>query len=114
MDRSSSAVSTPQPQPGFLGLVTRIVWVAVAPGAMLLVAVAVMERQLGLSYLDAIYWAAALLMIGARLLDVTRLGGTTSDGHPATMATWRRFALVVAGAAVALWGLAHGVAKLLA
>ncbi len=40
------------------------------------------------------------LMIGARRVDITRFGGRTSDGEPATRTDWRRYVAIVLCSAV--------------
>ena len=50
--------------------------------------------------LDAAVLITVGLMIGARRVDITRFGGRTSDGEPATLSDWRRHAAVVLGSTV--------------
>jgi hypothetical protein len=97
---------------GSLGL--RLVWTIVGNAAALFALVGiVVRREMLPSTMDALYWGFVALVIGARFLDVRRYGGTTADGGPATLATWRRFALTVLAVALGAWGVAHGIAALL-
>jgi hypothetical protein len=58
---------------------------------------------------DALFWAAVAAALALRWLDVTRLGGRTADGKPATRAHWVRYALSVAALSGLLWAAAHSV-----
>jgi hypothetical protein len=48
-----------------------------------------------------------LIMIAARYADVRFFGGSTSDGEPATMRDFYKWAALLSGISVVLWGLAH-------
>lgn len=67
------------------------------------------EGALMFSLLDPIFWIVVALMIAARYLDITRYGGATSDGQPATLAHWRRYAIVVLIASAVVWLGAHAI-----
>jgi hypothetical protein len=43
------------------------------------------------------------VLIGTRYVDIVRYQGLTADGQPATMAHFRRYAIVLLATAVALW-----------
>jgi hypothetical protein len=62
-----------------------------------------------LSLMDPALWLVAALMIAARYVDITRYGGATSDGQPATLVHWRRYALLVLAVAAVSWLGAHAV-----
>ena len=52
-------------------------------------------------------------MLGVRYLDIRKFGGRTADGAaPATMAHWRRYALLLIGVCLLLWTLAHVAARI--
>ena len=59
--------------------------------------------------MDIVFWAVAIGVIAVRYTDITRFNGETSDGKPATLAEWRRYAVWVAVASAAMWGLARFV-----
>ncbi len=50
--------------------------------------------------LDAVVLVTVGLTIGARRVDITRSGGRTLDGEPATLSDWRRHVAIVLGSAV--------------
>lgn len=53
---------------------------------------------------DLAFWASVAAVVIVRLYDVTRLGGKTSEGDPATLAHWARHAGWLCGVALVLWG----------
>ena len=55
---------------------------------------------------SAIFWGTVGAMIAFRFWDVTRLGGQTTSGEPATLATFKRYSLTVSMTAAALFGVA--------
>lgn len=108
MENSTSDVSS---APAPAGCLLRLFWMLVGHGILYLSLVLIATRHAPLpSYLDAIAGAAVLAMIGARRLDIVRFGGRTVQDEPATVADWRRFALLLTGVAAASWLLAHFVA----
>lgn len=62
---------------------------------------------LSMSILDAVYWAVAAAMAGARYLDVRCCSGKTATGEPATAKHATRYALLLAAVAAAAWVGAH-------
>jgi len=61
------------------------------------------------SSLDAVVWVAVALTLGARWLDITRWEGKTASGEPATLAHWRRYAVVVVGLTAVASVVAHAI-----
>jgi hypothetical protein len=99
------------PQQSIAGLFARLVWTIGGNLVALVCAVFILkEAGSGLSIWDLAYWAALALVVATRYLDVTRLGGTTSDDQTATLAHWRRSALAVVLAGLGVWGGVHIVA----
>jgi len=43
-------------------------------------------------------------------VDISRLGGQTVFGQPATLRDWRRYVLMLGAISLAIWGLAHAAA----
>lgn len=52
-------------------------------------------------------WVVAAAMVAVRYVDITRFGGQTTEGQPATLAHWRKYALGVAFVTSLLWIAAH-------
>jgi hypothetical protein len=61
---------------------------------------------------DIIYWASVAFLLATRYVDIKRFNGRTASGEPASMPHWRRYAGLLAGASVCIWGAAHGLAYL--
>ena len=85
----------PQANTSSTGCLLRMVWLIGAPLAMVLTgAVIVMTRSPALSWRDGLFLCFLSAALGSRLLDVTRFGGTDSDGQPTPPAVlWRWMAV---------------------
>jgi hypothetical protein len=59
---------------------------------------------------DAAYVAVIAGMLFLRYVDIRYLNGRTASGQAATMAHWRRYAVILTVIAAALWALAHALA----
>lgn len=96
------------------GCLTRLCWMMLGNAALVFVGVAIAWKRAGIpSWADAVFWAIVVGLIVVRYLDISRFGGQTADGREtATMRHWRRYALLLVGASVILWGVAHGAAHL--
>jgi hypothetical protein len=73
---------------------------------MLLILIA-RNKALSLSVCDLGLWGLAAAMAAVRYLDITRLGGQTTEGEPATLAHWRRYTLGLAAVTGFLWITGH-------
>lgn len=91
---------------GCLGAIVRLSWLAVGSGALFVLTL-VIGKSGRLSALDALYWVVVAGMIALRHIDITRLGGLTSDCGPATLRDWRRYVVRLLGTAGVLWVSAH-------
>ena len=93
------------------GCLVRLFWM-LAGNLALLVLVFVIYQSAGWTIADVVFWLVIGLMIGARYMDIARFGGTTMNDEPATMAHFRRYALLVllggAGAFAAVRALGPG------
>jgi hypothetical protein len=58
---------------------------------------------------DVVFWGLVVGMILARLLDITRYQGRTSEGDPATLGHFWRHAATLLGVAGAIWAGAQSV-----
>jgi hypothetical protein len=94
------------------GCLVRLGWMLVGHAALVLCAALIAQHTRSfLSPADLAFWAVAALTIGVRYLDIRKFAAQTVMGEPATMAHWRRYALMLVGVALVLWGLAHVVAR---
>ena len=93
------------------GCLLRLSWLIAGNAVLLLAARSIaIGGGLLLTWADAVFWLAAGAMLAARYVDVTRFGGCTASGKPATLAHWRRYALLLCGGALAVWIVAHAIA----
>lgn len=85
-------------------LLARLFWLAGGNLALLAVAALILrDDHAVLSAMSLAYWTIVAALAGVRYLDVARLGGMTSDGKPATMTDFRRYAVKLLAIAAALW-----------
>lgn len=79
--------------------------------ALVLIAILIIQRR-AFSALDAAYWVVVAALLAARYVDIARFAGRTTDGEPAMMWHFRRYALRLLLIAAALWAGVHGFARL--
>ena len=91
-----------------LGCFPKIFWMMMGPLGLVLAALSVF-RSAGWTIADAVAWLLIGLLIGARYIDVVRFKGQTINDQPATMAHFRRYALLVLSAGTALWAVARAL-----
>ncbi len=88
----------------------RIVWMGAGNAVLLMLALSIARVQpWTATWRDLAYGAVLFGVLWVRWIDVTRFGGRTADGDPASKRDWQRWAtavLVVAGAA---WALAQSL-----
>jgi len=113
MSRNRNEIVPPVEYTGCLAGIVRILWLEVGNAALLLLTVLITEQR-ALSGLDISFWAIVAALIIVRYIDITRLNGLTSDGEPASLRHWRRYALLLVLIAGGAWALAHWVARFLA
>lgn len=92
------------------GMLVRLGWMVGGTLTMLVAGFVIVSRPTWtIGGADAAFWAGALLAIVLRYLDVTRYGGDTSRGEPATMGHFTRYAIGVVGIGLAYWTMAQSV-----
>jgi len=94
------------PAPAALGVLARIFWMGAGNFALALVAMLIAQST-ALSGLDLLFWMIVGALLAVRYVDITRLGGTTAEGAPASTRDWYRYAVYLLLAAGVLWALAH-------
>ena len=107
---------SPQPtsagQDSGIGCVARFFWMAAGNAALAFLLIFIAQQQgLSLSWRDAAYWGVVAALLGVRMADIRWFDGRTTEGEPATMALWRKWALLVVVVCLVLWTIAHVVAK---
>lgn len=93
---------SPSGPTGCLPVLLRVTWLMWGNFALLLCAAFVAQR-IAPPLTDLLFFVAAGCLIGVRYLDITRYHGATSDGEPATLAHWRRYAITMVLISAALW-----------
>ena len=91
-----------------VGCLVRLFWFF-GGNAILIVSAGYISQHRGsfLSVWDAVFWGTAILLMAVRYLDITRLHGQTAAGGPATIGHWRRYAILLLGAASLAWLATH-------
>jgi hypothetical protein len=102
VDRDEPLATSP------MGCLARIGWMAAGHAVALIVAVTILrEPSWTLSPRDAIFWLVVTSIVTLRWVDVTRLGGLTAAGRPATVRDVVRYAVGVVGAWALVWTIAQ-------
>lgn len=95
----------------FSGCLVRIFWMGAGNVLMFVLAILIAQKEvLVLTVYDLGLWALAAAMVAVRYIDITRLHGQTTDGEPATLAHWRRYALGLASITLLFSIMAHALA----
>ncbi len=99
------------PSTGCLPLFLRLTWMAFGNLALFICA-GLIVRQSAPIFTDIAYFLIVVGLVLARYIDITQCNGLTSDEKPATLADWRRYAVLLVLIATSLWVLAHWVSSL--
>jgi hypothetical protein len=106
-DRASVDASANQTAGGCLA---RVLWMVAGNIALVLVLMSVARSPTWtLGPLDVFFWACLVGLVLVRYVDVTRLNGRTTEGEPATMAHFRRYAAGLTTLGGAAWSAAQSV-----
>lgn len=97
---------SPSEPTGCLPVVLRITWLMWGNFALLACAALVAQGIVPIVS-DLLFFLMAGGLIAVRYVDITQFKGETSDGEPATLAHWRRYAIMMVVTSAALWGLAR-------
>jgi hypothetical protein len=93
---------------GCLGALVRLMWTAIGNVVLFACAISVAKGSAPV-VADVIYFTVAVGLIAVRYIDITKFKGTTSRGMPATLAHWRRYAVLLAIISTVIWVLARVV-----
>ncbi len=97
----------PQDEPtGCLPPFLRFTWMALGNAALFLCA-ALVAKGTAPVLVDILFVAVAIGLIVVRYIDITKFKGQTSEGKPATLAHWRRYAFLTAVISAGVWVLAR-------
>jgi hypothetical protein len=89
-----------------VALILRITWMILGP-AVLFALVALIAQRGSYSIIDIWFGAAVAIVVFAKLLDVSKFEGTTSEGAPATISDFWGYTLKLLMAATGGWLIAH-------
>ena len=93
------------------GCFFRLFWMLVGNAILAICALFIAQNYSGfLTAADAVYWITVGCLLAARYVDIRYLYGLTAEGGPASMAHWRRYAMLVLVASTGLWLVVHVVA----
>ncbi len=111
MPSESMPTSTTEESQSALGGLARLIWMTVGNIALVVLALGIaMGPPWSFTWRDWAFLAAAGGMLLVRYVDITRLGGRTAEGDPATTRDFRSWAAGVLVACAVAWGLAHSFA----
>jgi len=94
---------------GYLPLVLRITWMMIGNLGLFICAVLIAQGVAPV-VTDLLLFLVAGGLITVRYVDITRCEGQTSEGEPATLAHWRRYAGGMLLTSGAMWAAARFVA----
>lgn len=88
----------------------RLGWMGAGNAALLLLAVGIIqEPSWTLTAKDALFWTVVAAVVVLRYVDVTRLGGRTADGEPATRRHLVRHAVGLVVGSALLWTIVQSI-----
>lgn len=90
------------------GCLPRLVWMGVGNIGLIVAALAI-SKSAGWTVADLLFWLVVAGLIGTRYVDIVRCQGMTADGQPATLAHFRRYAIVLLVIALVLWTAARAL-----
>ncbi len=105
LQHQSEKKSQSEPMSG-LPLLLRLSWMAIGNVALFLCA-ALVAKGTAPVVIDVAFFAVVVGLILVRYVDVARFNGQTSDGKPATLSHWRRYAVMLTVISIGVWALAR-------
>ena len=99
---------------GRAGMLARVYWMGCGDPLLLLLLLVIIAKHPKLpSLLDAAFFVAVASLILVRYVDIRFLNGQTGEGKPATLADWRRYALLIATVTLGAWLVARVIVHFL-
>jgi len=93
------------------GCLLRLFWMLLGNVILLLCVYRISQSRNGfLGLPDLLFWATVTGLLAARYVDIVYFQGQTSQGTPASMSHWRRYATILLGISAGLWIAAHALA----
>jgi hypothetical protein len=95
-------------QGGILAILARPFWMFFGNFALMICAAnIIMGKSSSTRISDIIFWCAVVAMIIVRFLDIKFLDGQTTTGEPASLAHWRKYAIILVICSGVIWAAAH-------
>ena len=94
---------SPVPQQGCLSGLIRLYWLSIGNLCLFFSAIA-SAKEPSSATMGVLFLGAVVALLLVRFVDIRVYKGQTSEGEPATIAHWRRYALRLVIFSVALWG----------
>jgi hypothetical protein len=95
-------------QGGILSIAARLLWMALGNVWLVFSSISIVQHQgERFDVADLVFWITVPVMILARYLDIKLWDGQTAVGTPATMAHWRRYAVLLVACSTAAWVACH-------
>lgn len=99
-----------RPKPTLIGAVARLYWMLAGNVVLYLLALAIVQHGQQASTRDVAFFAVVASLILVRYLDITRLGGATGSGGPASLGDWYRYVACLLPLSLAVWITARAMA----
>ena len=109
------AENAPSSKHPLTGCLVRVLWMFFGNFLLLVLTINIFRSSRGaFSLYDGLYWALIAILCAVRYVDIKALDGQTAEGRPATLAHWKKYAILLFIAGLLLWLGAHGLALVLA
>ncbi len=92
------------------GCLVRLLWMLLGNIVLAASAMSISHRTTFFSGADLVFWVTVVTIIWLRYIDIARFHGQTVTGAPANMSQWRRYCVLMAAVAFAIWIIAHACA----
>jgi hypothetical protein len=100
-------------QSGILAILARPFWMFLGNFILMICAANILMGESGSTRTsDIIFWFAVAAMIIVRFLDIKFLNGLTATDKPATLAHWRKYAIMLIVCSGIIWAAAHAAVSL--
>ena len=96
------------------GLLARLFWMVVGNFILFISTIFILQNEQGRIFhtADVVFISTVVVLIIVRYLDIRFWGGLTVTDSIATMANWRKYALLLLGLSAAVWVISHALCYL--
>jgi hypothetical protein len=100
-------------QTGILAIIARLFWMVFGNFILVISAISILAGKGTTSYVsDVVFWCDVVALVIVRFLDIKFLDGLTTTGKPATLAHWRKYAIMLIICSGLIWAAAHAAVSL--